>query len=429
MNDTATQPGAAPSQQPPVIDPDVDTSEEVVVQPNPRNAALEAMADRQEADRNREIAEAVEGDPGLKDQQDRIDGAIKHANAEAGIVHEEEIPTFGPNGSQVDGAAAVQPMHPEQTPAPRADLPSNLQDDPLADFIVMNGAVPMVKAKVNGEDRLVPLADAKRQVQIGLSAEIRMQNAAQAEKVLDDRAQRLSAGEAALQARMNVASRQPAVPAPSQAGLSDEDLESEATEIFNTAFSGTEEDAAKKLAKTLVKIRDARPPTQPTQPVDTNAIAREAASIATGTLSAQSRKKDVHTGYQKFQTDYPDIMADPHLFKMADGMTDTLEKQNPDWDMTQVMDEAGKRTRAWVKDISGQPQDTGDETPTPAPGDQNSPVSAQTTNTRLERKTGLVRMPTPAAGAQHHEPEAVDENEQSPQEAFAELKASRGQPT
>ena len=111
---------------------------------------------------------------------------------------------------------------------------------------------------------------------------------------------------------------------------------------------------------------------------------------------------------------------------MADDMTEILEREHPDWDMTQIMDEAGKRTRAWVKDISGQPQDTGD-TPTPAPGNQNSHVSDATTNTRLERKAGLVRMPTPAAGAQYHEPEPENEDAQSPQDAFDELRRSRGQ--
>lgn len=424
MNDTATHQGAARQEPARVtIDPDVDTSKEIVVNPNPRNAQLEAMAERQEAARIAEIQESVSNDPGMKEIQDGIQNDIIASNAEAGIVHDEAVPAYGNN----DGAASRTPIHEPASPAPHADLPSNLQDDPLADFIVMDGAVPMVKAKVNGSDRLIPLADAKRQVQIGLSAEIRMQNAAQAEKIQDDRANRLSAGEAALQARMNVASRQPVVPITPQADLSDEVLLAEATDIFNTAFSGTEEDAAKKLAKTLSKIRNSAV-ARPTQPVDTNAIAREAASIATGQLTAQSRKKDVHTGYTKFQTDYPDIMGDARLYKMADDMTDALEKENPDWDMTQVMDEAGKRTRAWVKDISGQPQDTG-VTPLPVPKNQNSPVSAQTRETRLERKTGLVRMPTAAAGAQHHEPVDADDVEQSPQDAFAELKASRGQPT
>ena len=421
MPDTATQKGAAPTKQP-VLNPDVDPAEEIEIQLSPRDIALAAMADRQEESRREEIDEAIAGDPDLAAQQARIDGDIRQANAEAGITHEDEVPAFGPN----DGAASVQPM-PTAQPAPHPNLPGNLQDDPLADFIEMHDGQAMVKAKVNGQERLIPLADAKRQVQIGVAAEVRMQNAAQTEQLLNDRERKLTAGEAALSARLQAVPPQPATPA--QSDLSDDDLLEEATEIFNTAFSGTEEDAAKKLARTLGKIRNsAVAPVQPTQQVDTRAVAREAASMALGALTAESRKKDVQTGYTDFKTNYPDIMADPHLYKMADDMTEALERENPDWDIAQVMDEAGKRTRTWVKGLRGETEDTGEQpNPNPQPGDQNSPVAVHTTETRLERKSGLVRMPASAGAAQHREPEMADDSEQSPQDAFAELKAARGQ--
>ena len=62
MNDTATQAGAAHSE--PQVNPDVQSDEEVAIQSNPRNAALEAMAERQEQDRNQELQEALAADPG-----------------------------------------------------------------------------------------------------------------------------------------------------------------------------------------------------------------------------------------------------------------------------------------------------------------------------------------------------------------------------
>ena len=420
MNDTATQTGAAPSRTP-TLDPDVDASVEVELQANPRNVQLEAMADRQEAIRIAEIQTAVDNDPGLAANQAAIDGDIAAANAAAGITNEEDVPSYGHN----DGAQSVQPLHKEVQAAPAA-LPTNLVDDPLADFIVMNGAVPMVKAKVNGEERLIPLADAKRQVQIGLSSEIRMQNAAGIEKRLDERDRKLSAGESALAARLRTVPTRTATPATPQADLSDDVLLAEANDIFNTAFSGTEEDAAKKLARTLVKIRNSAVAT-PTQSIDENAIANRAADAAYGRLSQESRKKDVQKGYSSFKTNYPDIMGDAKLYRMADDMTDQIEKEHPDWNISQVMDEAGNRTREWVRGLTGQPLDTGD-TPPPTPGADNTAVTLDQTN-RLERKTGLVRMPTSAASAVHSEPELTGESEQSPHDAFMELKSSRGQPT
>lgn len=406
MNDTATQQGAARNESP---DPDVNP-DEVVVHQNPRTVALEAMAERQESMRQEELDEALGTDAGLRHNQDAIESEMRESNAAAGIVHAE--------------GASVQPMH-EESPTPQPGLPSNLQDDPLADFIEMQNGQPMVKAKVNGQDRLIPLTDAKRQVQIGVAAEVRMQNAAQAERQIQEREAQVTAGEAALQAR-TAQPQIPTAPLTPMAGLSDAELESEATEIFNTAFSGTEEDAAKKLAGMFVKIRDSAA-RQPTQQIDSNAIAQQAASLAVGEISAQSRNQDVHTGYAAFKSNYPDILEDPNLFKMADDLTETIEQENPNWTIAQVMDEAGKRTRTWVKDLRGETEDTG-KIPARQPGNQNSLVSESTTQTRQERKAGLVRIPTPAAAATYREPEQSDEDAQSPTEAFLEIKKARGQP-
>jgi hypothetical protein len=414
MNDTATQQGAARQES-----PDVNAANEVEIHPNPRNAQLEAMADRQEAARIAEISEAEAGDPGFAANQQRINQAIVDANAEVGIVHESEAPAFGPN----DGAASRERMHPEIVPTVPA-LPAAVAGDPMAEFIEMHDGAPMVKVKVNGQDRLLPFADAKRQLQIGVAAEVRMQGAAQREATVDARERKLSAGEAALQARMNVQAQTPPVPA--QPDLSENDLLEEAQDIFNTAFSGTEEDAAKKLAKTLAKIqRSATPVAQPR--IDSGAIARQAASLVQGTLTAEAKKKDVRAGYAQFKTDYPDIVGESYLFKMADDMTGSIEREHPDWAISQVMDEAGQRTRNWVKNLNGE-TDNG-QPPPPAAPNHNAPLVTQSTQTRQDRKAALVRMPTPAAGAQFHEPEVVTEGEQSPQEAFADLKASRGQPT
>jgi hypothetical protein len=323
-----------------------------------------------------------------------------------------------------DGASSVQRMHEQREPS---SLPKKYEDDPLADFIEMQNGQPMVKAKVNGQDRLIPLADAKRQLQIGTAAEVRMQAAAKMESDAKALLAKVSAGEAALSARMKAASQKPAVPA--QPDLTDEDLLNEAKDIFNTAFSGTEEEAAGKLAKTLAKIQKAATSkAQPQVQIDANAVARQAASMVYGTISAESRKKDVAASFKGFKDSYPEIVGDPMLFKMADDISDQIEKEHPDWSASQIMDEAGQRTRDWVKGLTGGKTDTGKKPTSKTPGDQNSPSVTLDTQTRQERKAGLVRMPTPAAGATHHTPEPVSEDDQSPQEAFLQLKKARGQP-
>jgi hypothetical protein len=411
MNTPATQlPGAA--------NPDTKPGE-VVVKENPRQVAIDAMTERMEKARVDELNEAIAEDPGLAETQARIDGAIQQSNAEARAAG-----TLPPDA---DGAASRVPMYTPALAPEVAPLTPELAADPLAEYIVMDNGVPMFAAKVNGVIQHIPLEQARRQIQIGTAAEVRMQQAAQYEqdttRNLNERERSLRTQEAALAQRTAAAVT---TPVPVQADLTEDDLLDEAREIFNTAFSGTEEDAARKLARTLSKLRAPAPVAQ--APVDEKKITRDAARAAVGAIQTVARTKDVRTGYVKFQEDYPDIMGDAKLYKMADDMTDVIARENPSWSISDVMYEAGKRTREWVDQIRGV-EPVAPEVPVLTPQIPVTPsVALHPTQTRQERKAGLVRMPQPAAAAVHQELAEVEEAEQTPQEAFAELKAARGQP-
>ncbi len=396
--------------------PDVKIGE-VVVKPNPRQVAIDAMTARMEHQRETEQIEDAAADPGLAHNQDAINREIQESNAAA--IAAGTLQPSDPN----DGAASRIPMHPEQA-APVADpLPAEIAADPLSEYIVMENGQPMFQAKVNGETKLIPLEQARRQIQIGTAAEVRMQQAAAFEQstthTLDERERGIAIREAALAQRTAAA---PA-PVPAKADLTYEDLLDETREIFSTAFSGTEEDAAKKLATTLLKIR--APTAMSAVPIDERAIVSKAARAAVTAVQNVGKKQDVQDGYTQFKLDYPELMDDPILYKMADGMTDGIEQEHPDWKISQVMAEAGKRTRAWVNKVKGVEPD-----PVPTPGTTNTPAPTQhPTQNRQERKAELVRMPTAAASAVHQAPADVPEEDQTPAEAFAELKSSRGQPT
>ena len=124
------------------------------------------------------------------------------------------------------------------------------------------------------------------------------------------------------------------------------------------------------------------------------------------------------------QTDYPEIMSDKNLYKMADDMTDEIEKENPSWAISRVMDEAGKRTREWATNMRG-----GEPMVLPSANPNTPPVQHNSTqeNNRQTRKANLVRVPTAAASGGHVEADNSDNQEQTPQEAFADILASRGQ--
>lgn len=413
------------------VDPDVKTGEVAVnTKMSPRDIALQAIEEKTDKMHKEQIVENAENDPGIKAIQDRMQEGQDASRAAAvvdGTLPAEEL--------DPDGAASRQAMHPEKPALPEAlpakpavaALPAELADDPLADHIVMDDGKPMFVLKVSGKDMLMPLTEARRQLQIGTAAEIRMQNASAKEKLVEVRERKLTAGEEALAQRARTIPS-PRRSLPAQPELSEEDIRSKSKEIFISAFHGTEDDAAEKLTKLLLQVRT--PPVIPAAPVDEAAIISKAATAAVGAVTVANEKKDLVSGYEIFRDQYPLIMGDANLYRMADGMTDEIATEHPTWSKSQVMLESGKRTSAWVENLKGTAQQEPDKKPelTAIPEDLTiSQTTLPPTQSRQQRKTELVRIPEVAAATQV-EPEP-EEQAQSPQAALDEVRSSRGQPT
>jgi hypothetical protein len=415
---TTTQPGVA-SKQP---DPDVNADEIPVDTRSPREIALESMGERQEEARRAHIDEGLAGDEGAAAIQAQLVNAqaANRAEAEAeGLLEPLEE----------DGAASVEPMH-EPAPAPVNEaLPEELQNDPLAEYIVMDDDKPMFVTKINGENVLVPLDDARRRLQIRVAAEVDMKNAREFKKTLDSREQALSAGEAAFQARMSAAPVQtPAAPTV-EAGMSEKEIAAEARAFVGSAFSDDEDTAADKLTKLLLKTRTPAQVMPAAAPqVDVQGIVRQATENAVQAIDHRDQQTDLVEGINTFETEYPEIVGDAHLYGMADTMTDDIAIEHPEWPKSQVMMEAGKRTRKWVKDLKGTGTTVEDEDPvTTDDVTISEPVATSETQNRLERKQGLVRLPKAATAAvQTSQEEPV--RQQTAAEALAETRAARGQP-
>jgi hypothetical protein len=420
-----------PQATPTGADPDVKEGEVAVnVNMSPRDIALQSIEDRQDEARMAQIAEDIEGDPGAQALASRMQVAQDAARADA--VARGELP---PLEEDPDGAESRQRMHPEQPAAPAAlpeepaaaVIPAELQNDPLADHIVMDGDQPMFALKINGKNMLMPLDEARRRLQIGTAAEIRMQSAALREKTLDERESKISVSEQALAVRTEVSPVVPAVqpqPVP-VVGLSEDVIRSRARDVMSEAFTGSEENAGDKLTKLLLDIR--LPQVQPAAPIDEAKIAQRAASAAVSAVTIMNTKRDLNSGLTKFKTEYPNIMSDVNLYNMADSMTDGIETEHPEWSKSQIMLEAGKRTSEWVENLKG----TGStETIIDDPViTENETISEHTppptTQLRQERKRTLVQIPKVASAAQPApEPE---ERPQTPQEALDEVRLARGQ--
>ena len=304
-------------------------------------------------------------------------------------------PEEGQEPELEDGAASVQPVDAADKKAREAVRISHKGEDPLGEFVVRVDGKPMFKTLVDGQEKLIPLEAARAQLQKHLAADIRLQQAAEQRRALEAREKALQANEAAMRSRSH-----PSAPAPA---VDDRKL---ASELVRSLVSEPEDKAAEKMAEVFGKIRQAAAPA--IDPASITTLVREE---ATRTIAAEREKEALGNGFNQFTKNYPDIAGDSDLFALADRKSEVIAAEHPDWSAAQIMDEAGRQTRAWLKSIG-------------APVKAVTQGAANTGN--QQRKQRLVPMPQPRSAAPA--PAATDSEEDSPAARLAEIRKSRGQP-
>lgn len=402
MTQNATQQGApeagAPTKHKAFPDPDIpggvdnsgEEGEDNHRPLSPRDEMLAGMDDRIDEERQAEI------------QQNNAELA-EAAAAESGQPAE--------SGEDAEpGLQSQEAMHPDaDTPE---GLPEGLKNDPLAEYIVMNGEEAMFKTKVDGIERLIPLAAARTQLQKHVAAEVRLQQAAEVKKDLDLREETIRTNEAALSERLQKEKKGP--PSGENAtDASDQGFEDEAREVVSSMFRGTEDEAVENLTALLRKTSQVATPQVIAAEVAVEAagIVREQRAADDKTAAEAQEKKDIDAGFKKFSEDYPDILGDENLFRHADSLADDIERDNPEWAPSEIMAEAGNRTREWVKSLKGEGKASEQD---PDPG-----------NDRRERKRNLKPMPANRSAVQ---PPADKDVPDTPQSVMQEIRAGRGQP-
>jgi hypothetical protein len=293
----------------------------------------------------------------------------------------------------------------------RDELPPEYADDPLADYIVMDeeNNTPMFVTKIDGEERYIPLEQARRQIQKQEAADSRLRQAAERQKALDAREAEITRQEAELAARLQ--KKQDTSPPEPTPDVSDQDLLTEAQQFVENMFNNSPDEATASLAQLLGNMRHLQ--TKPTAQVDPQELARTTAALVREQQRLESQQQDAAEGLEKFKTDYPEIMANRALFLYADDMTDSIAEEwrieGRSFTDAQVMHEAGKRTMEWIESQRG-PKST-------PPSDPN--------NDRHERKRTL--RPMPRARSQALQQESGEDEPQSPTDIVAEMRKARGQ--
>jgi hypothetical protein len=365
----------------------------------------ESLSGNDTVDNDSEAGETPREDPRLAimqavaDQNDS-DREILQGTRQEDMPMGEPVPEFDADDETIaSGLDSQVPMYEESKQ--EDGLPESYADDPLSEFIQMDGDQPMFRTVVNGQQQLIPLEQARASIQKNAAADDRLREAARVSRDLEARETAIRQREAELVARVN--EPVPSKDAPAQ---TNEQLTEKAREVVSELFTGTQDDAAAKLADLLLQNQGAA--NVATETVDPQQIAAQAVAAARQQLTAEARDADALVGYKKFVKDYPEIAADDMLFRLADGMTDEISQKNPTWMPSEVMLEAGNRTREWAKAQNA--DKTSEQTP------------AQTD--RQERKRNLRRVPQARQGVQ---PQEAGERQDTPADFMAEIRESRGQ--
>lgn len=397
---------------------------EETVKLSPREEMMNSLSESFETHRSEELAEALAADPGLASIQAGLDKTPESSDNGAsvdGAQPQDAPPVAVPDTPPAEpGTASTVPMHEE--PGKNADLPQALQDDALADFIRMDGGKPMVALKVNGQEKLVTLDKARQQMQKHIAAEILLDQNNKTARELKQREQQLLADEQALQAKLkDTGTGQPSTTPDVDPG----DLMGEAKEVISSLFTGTEDEAAAKLANVLAKNATAQKGNVQPQ-IDPNAVAEQAATIANARRSEADLARETTEAYNQFQVDYADILGDQHLFRVADGLTDDIAAANPTWRPAQIMQEAGRQTREWAAQAAGKPVTPAQPVVPVASAIANAQNAGNNAHSnRQANKEQLV--PIPAAATARHDATVPVETAQTPAQILAEQRAARGQ--
>lgn len=264
-------------------------------------------------------------------------------------------------------------MEPETAaaPAPAAEhnsAPHVLTEDELASY--------QVRTKIDGQEQILPAAEALKIYQKDAAASKRLDEVAR-------RMAELERQEAELRQREEALS---AVPNPSSANPSN--LDEQANELVSALYEGDEEKTREAVKKLLGERQQAIP--QPE--LDIDQVAERA---------RQKIKDDA--AMQDFINNYQDVVSDPFLVHMADTYRAQALRDGKPLDEALVY--AGDTTREWLK----------------AKG-----ATVNSPDDKRQRKEGLDSVP--AANVKPSAPETPIDGASQASSVIAEMRQSRGLP-
>jgi len=277
---------------------------------------------------------------------------------------------------------------PEPEPEPEAERQPEPDDE-------------MVTIKVDGVEQQVPASRVReigiRAMQKELAADARLNEASQRQKQIEEQQAALRKREMEiekvandLQQRYNHNNAGPSKDA--------QDFKETAKSVLKAIYDDDQDNAADALAQLFQGRQQATP--------DLQTVVRQAEKAARDAARQEYAERKAREDHAKaveaFKKTFPDVASDPRLFDEADRETLKVKQEHPDWELPQILEEAGKRVVKWKRQFGG----------------------SQVTQTATARKQSLDN--PQAANVRHAPPPA--QKPKTASEKIADMRRARGLP-
>lgn len=313
-----------------------------------------------EEDTNRTEAVSTEVAQAGRDDEENLDAgsapevvASDEVQLDESVVIEDPTPAAEPIDFEDmdDPRLQIAAKHDEKHRDFSEKGESGLETDESTDIISGNDGDPeMVEVKVSGEIRQVEKAKVDKAggvqaYQKQQAADAGMRENARQRDTLDDRARTLDARErliAGKEAALPTLGAQPKGQSPADLPLpGDQTIETLARQYQEAVYDG-EENAPELLAQLVQTAKDQN------TPIDETAMITRAADE----LERRTRRKQVTTATKVLIDAHPELNKessefDGRLWTAIDDETTVVERQNPDWEPQDVLNEAYTRISKW----------------------------------------------------------------------------------
>lgn len=281
-----------------------------------------------------------------------------------------------------DGSEEEGP--PETSDEPAAEQKATPSDPDERGWLTREDGTRVKRLVVNGRQVEMTEEQYDRQVQKALAGDERLRQAAEYERQLRQREQQLI--QQAQQSRQQPPS-----------GASSDDFKKAIAEYQDALLEG-DPDATEKLYQVFEKGRQSSIP-------NIEDLVAQVSTRVTEIHAQERHRESVQSAWDKFQSEYAEIVNDDGLIAYADTQIKRLREENPGGDPEFIMMEAGRLTREKLGLSSQKPQPSGDRAE------------------RMERKANL--KPIPKASGARAPSKAEPKVDMSPAAKIARMRASR----